>query len=89
MSPMDARSMATDILVPALRWGMPALRAMLAGERGVEILEERGAANAVERARRLQTVIRVVERRLHDWRLVGVALFLSLLTMAALFILAK
>ncbi len=72
-----------DILDPLARWGMPVLHKALSGERWIERFERRGTIAVADQGRVLAVAARRTERRLHDWRLVGIALFLTLLSMVA------
>lgn len=86
--PRVVRVPAGDILVPFARWGTPALRKALSGERRMERFERRGAVAVADRGNALAVVVQRTENRLHDWRLVGIGLFLILLSMAAVLLTA-
>ncbi len=87
--PRTVRVPPGDVLVPLARWGMPMIRKALSAERKLEMFTPRAAVAVADRGGVLASAARLAERRLLDWRIVGIALLLGLLSMAGLLLAAR
>ncbi len=87
--PRTVRVPPGDVLVPLARFGMPMIRKALSAERKLEMFTPRAAVAVADRGGVLASAARLAERRLLDWRIVGIALLLGLLSMAGLLLAAR